>query len=203
MNEPCPEAGALAEVEAPDPPGPGTVCDAGLEEPAAAGEADDPAVWPVAEPAAPAPEADPLAEPDELGATVDPAPDELAPELAEEPGAIVAPDPVPDPPGTMAGEPDVVDPEPVARGRSADGAVVACCAQAGAASAVATRQAAMCRFSMCFSWGTIANGSQRGLNRLVPPSLNDLHADGGPPSASPAFGKAGASAAARTVSAWG
>ena len=50
-------------------------------------------------------------------------------------------------PGTIAGEPEVVDCEPVAVGRSDEGAVVDC-ANAGAASAVATRHAAICFFSI-------------------------------------------------------
>jgi hypothetical protein len=47
------------------------------------------------------------------------------------------------PPGCMAGEPEVVDPEPVAAGRSVGG-VVAVCARAGTATrAEAKRQAAI------------------------------------------------------------
>lgn len=54
--------------------------------------------------------------------------------------------------GCMAEEPDVVDPEPVAAGRSVppDGPID--CAKAGAApSAVATRQAAICVFNIAVS----------------------------------------------------
>src|SRR5688500_16547296 len=51
------------------------------------------------------------------------------------------------PPGCMAGEPEVVDPEPVAVGRSVGG--VAVCARAGAATrAEAKRQAAICVLSI-------------------------------------------------------
>jgi hypothetical protein len=48
----------------------------------------------------------------------------------------------------MAGEPEVVDPEPVAAGRSVGG-VVAVCARAGAATrAEARKQAAICVLSI-------------------------------------------------------
>jgi hypothetical protein len=54
--------------------------------------------------------------------------------------------------GCMAGEPVVVEPEPAAAGRSVDpDGVVEVCAKAGAAAkAVATRQAAICFFSIGF-----------------------------------------------------
>ena len=96
-----------------------------------------------------------------------PAADVPAPEPAVlEPVFVLAPDadieePEPDdpavdallPPGTIAGEPDVVESVPVAAGRSDDGAVVVDCAKAGAPSAVATRHAAICFFSMVeISW---------------------------------------------------
>jgi hypothetical protein len=92
-----------------------------------------------------------MADPDGL------APDALAPEPlapAPAPDAVVD-DPEPDvpmvelcPPGSIAGDPDVVDCEPEAVGRSVEGAVVVDCAKAGAASAVATKHAAICFFSM-------------------------------------------------------
>jgi hypothetical protein len=108
---------------------------------------DDPA--PVPEPEADMPDPEPPLDP-------------LAPEpmLVPEPEADVD-EPEPDepavealpPPGTIAGEPDVVESVPVAAGRSVDGAVVVDCAKAGAASVVATRHAAMCFFSMVESPG--------------------------------------------------
>jgi len=57
-------------------------------------------------------------------------------------------------PGCMAGEPDVVEPEPVAAGRSVApevGAVVEVWAKAGAAKMVAKRQAAICFLSIAES----------------------------------------------------
>jgi hypothetical protein len=53
----------------------------------------------------------------------------------------------------MAGEPLVVEPDPEATGRSvpADGAGVVWASAGAAAKAVATRQAAMCFFSMIIS----------------------------------------------------
>jgi hypothetical protein len=113
-------------------------------------------------------------------AEVDPEPVELAAVLGA-PGPGLPPDAddiPPDPdepgmalpplPGTMAGEPDVGAPEPDAVGRSADGvesgpvdwgAVV--CAKAGAARAVARRQAAMCFLSMDHSPEGAGNHASR------------------------------------------
>jgi hypothetical protein len=53
----------------------------------------------------------------------------------------------------MADEPDVAEPEPVAVGRSVepDGVVDVWASAGAAAKAVATRQAAMCFFSMFIS----------------------------------------------------
>ena len=90
--------------------------------------ADEPPVWAVLapEPDPDAPEAVvPAAEPDAAG---EPAPDDAVPEPAE-PEALGEPEPEePDmelpPPGTMAGEPEVAEPEPEAAGRSAEGADV-------------------------------------------------------------------------------
>jgi hypothetical protein len=86
----------------------------------------------------------------------DPAVEEPAADVAASGGAVAdaAPD-VPGaaelpPPGTIAGEPDVVECVPLAAGRSDEGAAVDC-AKAGPANAVATRQAAMCLFSIRFS----------------------------------------------------
>jgi hypothetical protein len=132
-NLPCaaaPLPEAVLDMAEPDPeaPEPEDVVPA---EPEAAG---DPEPDSVPEPA------DPDVEPalDEPVAGIDPAPEE--------------PDMVLEPPGTMAGEPESVDPEPVAVGRSDEGAVVDC-AKAGAASAVAKRQATICFFSMSHSPG--------------------------------------------------
>jgi len=69
-------------------------------------------------------------------------------------GATVDPLPVPAPaPGCMADDPVVADPVPEAVGRSVEpDGVVDVCARAGAApKAVATRQAAMCFFSIFIS----------------------------------------------------
>jgi hypothetical protein len=56
-------------------------------------------------------------------------------------------------PGCMAEDPEVVEPEPAAVGRSVppDGAVVDWAKAGAVASAVATRQAAICVFSISFS----------------------------------------------------
>jgi hypothetical protein len=139
---PAPDVPAPEDMVAlePDPAG-----DMALPVPEPA--VDDPA--PVPEPAADMPVPEPAPEP-----------------AAVEPVFVLAPDadieePEPDdpavdallPPGTIAGEPDVVESVPVAAGRSDDGAVVVDCAKAGAASAVATRHAAICFFSMVeVSW---------------------------------------------------
>jgi hypothetical protein len=94
----------------------------------------------------------------------DPAPD-AAPIVAAPPddapgvdepvvGAIVEPVPEPAPaPGCMADEPVVAEPEPVAVGRSVepDGVVEVWASAGAAAKAVATRQAAMCFFSIFIS----------------------------------------------------
>jgi hypothetical protein len=84
-------------------------------------------------------EPDAVGEPAEPPADTDPDPDEPGVEPAV-------------PPGTIAGDPEVVEPEPEAAGRSDEGAVVDC-AKTGAARAVAKRQTAICFFSMEISWG--------------------------------------------------
>jgi hypothetical protein len=76
-----------------------------------------------------------------------------APSLMPDPPAVppVMPAPPAVPPGCMAGDPEVVDPEPVAVGRSADGSVVFC-ARAGAATrAEARRHAVICVLSIDLS----------------------------------------------------
>jgi len=75
-----------------------------------------------------------------------------APE-ADEPGLEDAPPPEAAP-GTIAGEPDVVEPDPLAVGRSVEplGGVVTWAKAGAAANAVAIRHAAICFFSMVFSW---------------------------------------------------
>jgi len=89
---------------------------------------DEPMVEPaVPEPAVPEDDAPVVERPDEP--MVDPAEPDDAPLVA----------------GLMAGEPEVVDPDPVAMGRSVEPDEVEVWARAGAAaSAVAIRQAAMC-----------------------------------------------------------
>jgi hypothetical protein len=80
----------------------------------------------------------------------------LPPEVDEMPPDPDEPDVGFVPPGTIAGEPVVVDPLPEATGRSADGrdsgdvdsGGFADCAKAGVASAAAKKQAAICFFSM-------------------------------------------------------
>src|SRR5688572_19827216 len=92
---------------------------------------------------------------------VAPLPMPVPPEAAVPPGEPVAepplmPDPLvvplaPDPPaspGCMAGEPDVVEPEPVAVGRSAEGTVVFCASAGAAIRADASRHAVICVLSM-------------------------------------------------------
>jgi len=96
--------------------------------------------------------AEPLVDPEVIGEVAEPL---EAPLDIEEPDVVLAPDPIEPPelaPGCIADEPDVVEPEPLAVGRSVppDGAVD--CATAGAvARAVATRQAAICVFSIWIS----------------------------------------------------
>jgi hypothetical protein len=61
----------------------------------------------------------------------------------------------------MAGEPDVVECVPVAAGRSVDG-VAGDCAEAGIATAVATRQAAICFFRIVISPGGVRSNAALG-----------------------------------------
>ena len=107
-----------------------------------------PAVEAMPEPAEPA-EPAPMALPDEGLLEPMPAPPEvplLVPALPAVP--LLMPVLPAVPPGCMAGEPEVVDPEPVAAGRSVGG-VVAVCARAGAATrAEARKQAAICVLSI-------------------------------------------------------
>lgn len=82
----------------------------------------------------------------------DPVVGEVEP-MVDEPvelGAIVEPELAP---GCMAEDPVVAEPDPVAAGRSvgADGVVEVWANAGAAAKAVATRQAAMCFFSIVFS----------------------------------------------------
>jgi hypothetical protein len=69
------------------------------------------------------------------------------------------PPPIPDPPavppGCMAGDPEVVEPEPVAAGRSDEGAVVPCAKADAVTRAVAMRQAVICVLSIDVSLLTI------------------------------------------------
>lgn len=74
----------------------------------------------------------------------------------DEPDEALEPEPVGElelAPGCMAGDPDVVEPEPVAAGRSVlpEGCVVDCAKAGAVARAVATRQAAICVFSIWIS----------------------------------------------------
>jgi hypothetical protein len=80
----------------------------------------------------------------------EPVADEPVADDPADPGAMVVPVLAP---GCMAEEPDVAEPDPVAAGRSvgADGVVDVCAIAGAAAKAVATRQAAMCFFSIVFS----------------------------------------------------
>lgn len=83
--------------------------------------------------------------------------------MDEEPGIdepevvlVLVPDPMVAPvlaPGCIADEPEVADPEPVAAGRSVlpEGAGVDCAKAGAVARAVATRQAAICVFSIWIS----------------------------------------------------
>jgi hypothetical protein len=99
----------------------------------------------VEEPVVPVPEPDVMVED-----PVDPVPVPVEPIVEEPaaPGAMVDPDPVA--PGCMAGEPEVVEPVPEATGRSvpAEGGGGFCAKAGAAAKAVATRQAAICFFSI-------------------------------------------------------
>ncbi|HEX2724472.1 MAG TPA: hypothetical protein VHN20_01490 [Beijerinckiaceae bacterium] len=107
--------------------------------------------------------------------------DALAPAVAEaavpgalDAGALEAAGPVPGvtldpgaglvPPGSIAGEPDVVECVPVAVGRSVAGAPD--CAKAGIAAAVATRQAAICFFSIVISPGMRGSRARQVKRRL-------------------------------------
>jgi hypothetical protein len=133
-DEPAVDDMVVDDDVAPDEPLAALELDGLDEEPAVVDEPDDP----VPEPAVLGIE-EPLAEPDV---------DEPEPTVEE---------PVADGllPGCMAEDPEVVEPEPAAVGRSVppDGAgAVVDWAKAGAvASAVATRQAAICVFSISFS----------------------------------------------------
>jgi hypothetical protein len=113
------------------------------EAPEPAGPAGDAAVLPaLPEPMPVPPDAAPV-EPD-------------APPLMPDPAAV----PPAVPPGCMAGEPDVADPEPVAVGRSEDGAVVVCARAGIVARAEATRHAAICVLSMEVSLTSLNDGTR-------------------------------------------
>jgi len=73
--------------------------------------------------------------------------------IADEPGEADPIEEEPLIPGCMAGEPDVVDPEPVAVGRSvgAEGAGEFCAKAGAAAKTVTARQTAICFFSIGYS----------------------------------------------------
>jgi hypothetical protein len=126
--------------------------------------------WPVPAPPVCAiddPEEPEAGEPDPLG--------------IEEPLGALGPDDPPAPmlglePGCMAGEPEVADPEPDAVGRSVapDGAVVDCANAGTAASAVATRQAAMWVFSMSISWRVRESRRAQTRTRSTPPRVRSF-----------------------------
>jgi len=81
-----------------------------------------------------------------------PAPPALPPVMLDPPAdPPVVPDPLPAPPGCMAGDPEVVDPEPVATGRSDEGAVVVCAKAGTATRAVANKQAVIWVLSISLS----------------------------------------------------
>lgn len=97
-----------------------------------------------------------LEDPDGIVEPADPGiEDPLEPDVAEL-EVVLEPEPVAAPelePGCIAEDPDVVEPEPVAAGRSVppEGAVVDWAKAGAVASAVATRQAAICVFSIWIS----------------------------------------------------